>query len=201
MKSKLTFWLAISLLAAPATFAQHSGGHGMGGGQQRGGMQQGNTQQGTMGPQMEDRQRTKERLHATSQQEQQVTNCIRSAERIRTRTRQMAKLAKSKKFNATEAQSIREELRAEIQAMNEQQAEFMASLSDDQKAAAQKPTEEAKRNSEDLQSMSDSLDLALQEEDLQASDELRDQTHNLEETAKQLLNHQREIAETLGIQP
>jgi hypothetical protein len=197
MKSRLMFWIAFSFFAVTGAFAQRPGGHGMGGTQQRGGMQQGNT----MGAQAQDHQRTKERLHVTTQQEQQVTNCIRSAERIRTRTRQMAKLANGKKFNATDAQRIREELRAEIQAMNEQQEQFMAGLSDDQKAAAQKPAEEAKRSSEDLKSMSDSLDLALEEEELQASEKLRQQIRNLDETAKQLLNHQREIAETLGIQP
>lgn len=49
--------------------------------------------------------------------------------------------------------------------------------------------------------MSDSLDLALQEEGLQAGDKVREHARDMEQLAKQLASQQREMAQSLGIQP
>ena len=131
MFKKPLILFSLFLLLMPAAFAQARGGRqGRGSGRSQG---HGQGQQGmpTGSAQME-----RSRIHATTQQRDQIRACDRLADGIRKQARKMAQTSKNK-FNADEAIQQQNQIRNQIQTMNREHERLISGLDTAQQQAWQ----------------------------------------------------------------
>ncbi len=203
MISKSLFLAALlGMFSVPTLWAQGHGAGGMQGGQRQqgmSGMQRGQNQSPGMGAQLGQQNRQRMRVHATQQQQQQYRTCTQSMERVRSRIREMARLSKSQPLNREQAQQLHQQLRNELQTMQQQREQLMTGLDQEQKAAVQNRAQQMNQAQMDLDSFSEALGFELNQVDPNR-DKVREQVRNLERSSKQLQQQQREVAEEAGIQ-
>lgn len=197
MKPRLHSLAALLCLAALPLLAQGRGSGGMQGGQGRQGMpgmQRGQNQGGQIGQQ--DRQRM--RIHATQDQRTQYRNCKQSMQRVRSRIREMARLTKNQAINRQQLQQIHEQLRSELQSMQQQQETLRSGFDEEQKAAVQELTLQMNHSQMDLDSFSEAL--AFERNQVDANpDRVREQVRKMDRTSKQLEQQQREMGADAGL--
>jgi hypothetical protein len=188
--------LGLSLLLAGSAFAQRRGQ----------GMQQGNPSAGRgsqagmgnrgMGQGMGDQQRL--RIHATDQQRQQSKTCTQSMDRVRTRLRTMARIKQNQPISSEQASQWREQLRNDIQTMNQEQSNLMNGLTPEQQDATKNRTQQMQMTREQLEKMSEALDMELA---LEAPDpvKVRQQAREMESAVNRIRNQQQQFNNDLGI--
>jgi chromosome segregation ATPase len=201
MKVRVFLVAALAISLTLPALAQRGGKGRQGMGQPSGQGQSGMGQQGAgqdMQSQMRDQQRA--RLHATTQQHQRFKNCTQSTNQVRSRVRTMARLGKGKQISSEEASQWREQLRNELQTMTRAQEEFINSLSEEQKSAVQDQTKEMAKEQNQLEQLSEELDmqLALETPD---TEQVKQSAGKMEKTTAQLQSQQKKLALELGIEP
>jgi uncharacterized phage infection (PIP) family protein YhgE len=130
----LSITLVVLLLATPTAYGR-GGGRGVGGhesGGHRGGERSSGMDQ--QGSEVSSKMHRRQHIQATKEQHSQYRNCVQSAERVRSRAREMTQAAKGKAFNREQAQQYREQLQNEIQMMEQNHQQFVEGLSEEQRA-------------------------------------------------------------------
>ncbi len=188
--------LGLSLLFGGSAFAQRRGPGGMQGNPSAGrGSQAGMSNRGT-GQQMQMHDRM--RIHASDQQLQQSRTCTQSMERVRTRLRTMARIKQNQPISSEQASQWREQLRNDVRTMNQEQSNLMNSLTPDQQDATRNRTQQMQTSREQLEKMSEALDMELS---LEAPDpaKVRQQAREMESTANKIRTQQQQLNNDLGI--
>jgi hypothetical protein len=190
--------IAIALLLLAATSVAQRRGSG------NAGMQGAQSAQRGSGGQMRgsgsgmgsgDQQRL--RIHATDQQRLQLKSCTQSADRIRIRTRQMSRLNSGSPMTPEQARQFREQLRSEVQAMNQNHEQLMADLSEEQRLASRQTIAEMERSRTRLMNVSEMLDNELVAPELN-QERIREQARETERAATQLKDRQSELSAQLS---
>jgi hypothetical protein len=205
MSRRVYFVATIVLLMTSIASAQGRSGGMRGGGQGAGqgtsagmgGQGQGmgsSTQPGNSGMDM---QQQRQQIRADSQQQQQLRNCEQTMQQVRTQMREMSRNS-GQQIGYQQAARWREQLRNQMQTMTQQQEELRANLTDQQKAAVQDRLQKLQQDRDRLQQMSDSLDLALQAEELDGN-QVREQSKQIDKVAKQMRTQQHELNSELGV--
>lgn len=200
MKGKLLV-MSLALLLAASAFGQRRGSGGMQGNQSgRGAQSMGNRgtgQQMQTQNQMRDRQRL--RLHTTDQQMQQSRTCTQSMDRVRTRLRTMSRISKTQPISSTQASQWREQLRNDVQTMNQEQTNLMNGLSPEQQEAVKNRSQQMQTTREQFQQMSEALDTELT---LEAPDpvKVRQQAREMESAMNKIRTQQQQFNNDLGIE-
>lgn len=176
----------VFLLAVVSAFAQRPGGN-MGGQRRMGGQRQ-------MGPQSGQMQQ--QRVRATPQQQKQYTVCSEAMKRVRSRIRQMTRLAAVEGLDAQQMQAFREQLEAEWEAAQQEQAQLAESLSQEQKDAAQDQLQNMGKRAEELDSFTEALGFELDQATLD-EDKVREQIKNLDAAAAELQQEQKKLGAEL----
>lgn len=190
MKGKVAVGLALTLaLMIVLAQAQRPGG-GTGGQRRAGGQRQ-------MGQQAGQQQR--QRAGATQEQQKQYRVCTEALNRIRSRIRQMTRLAAAQPFNAQQMQALQEQLRVELQEVEQQQAQLTESLNEQQRTAVQDRLAEIAKHQQDLDSFTEALGFELDQAALQET-KVREQVKKLDTAAKELQKQQRELGSELEIE-
>jgi chromosome segregation ATPase len=131
--------MAVFLLFATSISAQ---AQGRGGGQSKGRTttagQAGRGQSGKQGQQgQQGGTQDRKRIQATDQQRDQLRTCTSSADRIRQQAREMANTASGAGFKVDQARQQRDQLREQIQTMQQEHERLVQGLSQEQKAQLQ----------------------------------------------------------------
>lgn len=199
-RNLLILGATLLLLLTMATAQRRGGGAGMPAGQsgQHGAAgQHGQMGTGTgMGTGIGTHDQQRLRIHATDQQRQQLRDCTQSADQLRTRTRDMARQSKKSAITPEQAKQWREQLRHEVRVMNQNHEQFMAGLSQEQKAASQLTLQQMEQSRNRLLKASELLENELIAPELQ-SDRIREQARETERAAHQLRKHQTDLVAQL----
>jgi hypothetical protein len=163
------------------------------------GMQRGPKESTDMRGQMGQQDRQRMRVHATEKQQAQNRTCTQSMERVRTRVREIARATKGQPLNRQEMQRLHQQLRSELRTMQSEREELLSGLDDEQKAAVQNRVQEMNHLQMDLDSFSEALGFELDQLEPNPG-RLREQARNLERTAKQLQQEQRDMSAEAGLQ-
>lgn len=198
MKQKLLVLSVALLLLGSNAFAQRRGSSGMQGGQsgqgQRGsGAQPGQGQPADSGSGTGGGDQQRIRIHATDRQQQQLKSCTQSTERIRTRTREMSRLGKGT-LTAEQAQVWREQIQNELQTMNQNYDDLMASLTEEQKSASQDKVKKVEESRSQLLEVADLLEDELIAPELDQN-EVQEKARKTEKAAAKLKKTQTELSE------
>lgn len=193
MKRKIFILGAALLLLVTVSAAQRRGNAGMAGSQSGQHGATGKQGQRQMGSGLGTRDEQRLRIHATDQQRQQLRDCTKSADRIRTRAREITRQFRNASVTPAQAMQWREQLRNDLQAMNENYELFMNDLSEEQQLAAQQTIEQIEQSRTQLLEFAELLDNELIAPELQ-HDRIRDQAQDTERAADQLKKHQTELA-------
>lgn len=153
MNVKPFVFLAAFVLAVPLVSAQGKGGGGQGRPQGEGqgqgqGQAQGQQGQQGRGSEMGKGTMQRDRIRATDQQRDQIRTCDQSMDRVRTRARDMAQASAGKNFNADQARQQRNQLRNEVQTMEQEHARLMQGMSGEQREAFQSQIRSMEQNRE-----------------------------------------------------
>jgi hypothetical protein len=163
MIKKLMILLSLSLLLLPASFAQGRRGR------QAQGQSQGTMPSGS--GQME-----RKRIHATSQQRDQIRSCDRLADGIRKQARKMAQ-SSGNNFNPDEAIRQQSQIRDQIRSMEQEHERLVNSLDATQQQAWQ----------ERIRNMSQSRDrLNLQQQQMETALKGSPSTKSISEHAREM---------------
>jgi hypothetical protein len=163
------------------------------------GMQRGQNQSPGMGGQMGQQDRQRMRIHATDHQQAQYRTCTQSMDRVRSRIREMARLTKGQAIDRQQVHNLRQQLRNELQTMQQEQERLTQAFDNEQKAAVQNRVQQITQQQNDLEVFSDALGFELDQAELDR-DKLRDQIRKLDRTSKELQQQQRDMAQDAGIQ-
>jgi ketosteroid isomerase-like protein len=202
MKRKLLV-LALSFVLASSAFAQRRGAGGMQGNQSAGKGQstgmgnRGAGQQSQQQTQMQDRQRL--RIHASDQQQQQSRTCTQSMDRVRTQLRTMSRISKNQAISSGQASQWREQLRNDIQTMNQEQTRLTNGLTPEQQDAVKNRTQQMQTTREQLQQMSEALEMELA---MEAPDpvKVRQQAREMDTAMNKIRTQQQQFNNDLGIE-
>jgi chromosome segregation ATPase len=207
VSNKLALTLTLFILfAAPLALAQMRGGGAGGGGGQGSGM--GGGQRGAgMGrpadfPDMgsSQMQQRRQQMHTTDQQDRQYRRCSQAMNRVRTRLRQISKLSSTQPLPVAQLIPLQDQLSADVQDMQQQLNELVASLNDEQKTADQEKIEDLMQSTKDLEAFADALGYELEQENVETA-KVREELRTADGAAKQVQKQERELAESLGIAP
>lgn len=202
MTRKLSFLLILLCVAVPG-LAQRHGAGGMQGGQGQGqgmpGIQRGRNQSPGLVGQMGQQDRQRMRIHATEQQQLQYRTCTQSMDRVRSQIREMTRSSRDKSINRQQMQELHQQLRTELQMMQQERERLITGFDNEQKAAIQSRLQQMKRAQTDLDYFSDALGFELNQSELDR-DQVWEQVRHMDRTAKELQQQQRDMAEDAGIQ-
>ena len=179
MNRRIFFNAGLGLILVTAAAAQHGQGHGQQGQGQRpptAGSQRVPGSGGGSQTQMRDQERL--RIRATDQQQKQLQNCSQSAERLRSRVRQMSRISAGQKIGSERAKQWREQLGTELANMNQEHERLMNGLSSEQRSAVQIQTKEMQTSRTRLNDIAEAVEIELA---LDAPDPAK-----VRETAKQM---------------
>lgn len=139
------------------------------------------------------------RIHATSQQQEQLRTCDQSADRLRQRARDMAKTASRTRFDANQARQQGQRLREQLQVMDREHERLMNGLSDDQKAAMQERIRQMTETRERVHSRIRELDQELNGQ--LNRERVADCARRTEQATKEWQEHFRHMKREMGNQP
>ena len=154
---------ALLLLACPAVDAR---GGGSGGGHQDMSDQPGTGQQYQGRQQMRMRQR--KHIQATENQQNQLRSCVNSGMRAHKQVQNLAQVAAGSDFNPGQARQLRDQLRNEVQTMQQEHHRFRQSLSGDQREEIGVPLQEMSRAEERMNMRLKAMDQELAKANPQA---------------------------------
>ena len=168
-KSLIQFSLLALLL--PVAFPQGRGGgqgqgSGMGQGQGQGsgmGQGQGSGQgkgQGQVGTQAGNTERDQKRIHATTQQRNQIQTCDKTADGLRKQARTMSQ-AGGKKFNAGEANKQQSQIREGLRTMEQEHERLVKGLDPSQQQAWQERIRNMNQSRQQINSQMQQMDAEL----------------------------------------
>jgi hypothetical protein len=153
-------------------------------------------QRGPMGDQATQREQL--RRSVTDQQRNQYRVCSETAQRVRTRSREMVRLARGTKFNAEAWRQLHVQLQSEIQVMEEEHERLMQELGDEQRAATQQRTREMEEDLESLDVWMQAMDDELAESEPDAK-QLAGQARKVEKAAKEWEKDNKDLGADLGL--
>jgi chromosome segregation ATPase len=196
-------WVAppmiLFLVLSLPLWAQRGGG-GRGG---AGGLGQ---QQGTMGQQRgqgTDRggasAQERQRIRATDAQRVQYRSLTAAMNRVRTRAREMARLARRTGGGYEQFRAQYVELQNELEAMRDQHEDFLDGLSDEQQAATEGRAKEMAKDLDELNVWMEAMDDELKQSEPDAK-KLEKQARQVEKAAKSLQDGSRRLAADLSIE-
>ncbi len=151
------------------------------------------------GQQMQMRDQQRLRLHTTDQQMQQSRTCTQSMERVRKQLRTMSRISKTQPIRAGQASQWREQLRNNVQTMNQEQTGLMNGLNPEQQEAVRNRNQELQTTREQFQQMSEALEMELA---LEAPDpaKVREQAREMESAMNKIRTQQQQFNNDLGIE-
>ncbi len=193
MRRKLLV-VGFTLMVVGFMFGQRRGSGGMQGQSAGRGAQSMGTGQQT---QIRDQQRL--RLHTTDQQMQQSRTCTQSMERVRARLRTMSRISKTQAISSEQASQWREELRNDVQAMNQEQTRLMNGLSPEQQEAVRNRAQDMQTTREQFQQISEALEMELALES-PAPAKVRQQAREMESAVNKIRTQQQQLNNDLGIE-
>jgi chromosome segregation ATPase len=188
--------LVLALLSC-SVWAQRGGG-GRGGG--RGPQQETAGQpRGPMadrgGPSVQERQR----IRATDRQRVQYKNLVQAANRVRTRARVMARLAKRAGGSYEQFREQYVALQGELQLMRQEHEEFVGGLNEEQRAASQERDKEMEKDLDELNVWMEAMDEELKQGEPEPK-KLEKQAREVEKAVKDWQADTRRLASDLSIE-
>lgn len=207
MRGRIVGMAVLSLFIAAGLQAQR-GGRGAGGSggngpgpmssqQQQGSMQQ--QQQGSWQQQtMRSQQQMRVQSMATDQQRTAIKQTMTATRQLRTELRPMTRLQNGQQIGKEQARLWRERIRAQLQALQQQQQAFVSSLTPDQESWAAADILQMTQSSSDLVDMLENLDLALQAEELDQKD-IKEAARKADDKAKSVESEEKQILSELGL--
>jgi uncharacterized phage infection (PIP) family protein YhgE len=178
-------------------WAQRGGGRGGG----RGGPQQDavGQQRGPMadrgGPSAQERQR----IRATDRQRVEYRSLAQAMNRVRTRAREMAHLAKRAGDGYEQFRAQYVELQNELALMREQQKDFTEGLSEEQRATTKEREKEMAKDLDELNVWMEAMDDELKQSEPDTK-KLEKQSRQVEKAAKNWQEDSRRMASDLSIE-
>ncbi len=111
----------------------------------------------------------------------------------------MSRISKTQPIGSGQAKQWREQLRNNMQTMNQEQTNLMNDLSPEQQEAVRNRTQQMQMSREQFQRMSEALEMELT---LEAPDpaKVRQQAREMESTAKKIRTQQQQFNNDLGIE-
>jgi hypothetical protein len=183
------------MLSSPLWAQRGGGGRGGARGSQAGALGQ---PQGPMadraGPSAPDRQR----IRATDRQRVEYQNLAQAASRLRSRARQMVRLAKKAGVSYELLRTEYVELQNELPLAREQQEAFTAGLSQEQRVAVQKRSAVMEKDLDELNVWMEAMDEELKQSEPEPR-KLEQQSRQVEKAAKKWQDDSRHLASDLSI--
>ena len=204
MKRVLTVIFAgIFLGAVPIAAAQmHGGSGGTGQGQSGvGGMQGQHSQTGMAdtgqnGPRLTPAQH-RQLMHTTQTQDKKYATCAQAMNKVRDNIRHMG--GGTTTAQPADAQQRDNQLDSDVQDLQQDQNDFLDSLSDNQKTALENQIKDVQNKMKQLDALSKELKAELEDKNADPA-KIRAQAKRLDKLSKAIQNEQRLIATALGIQ-
>ncbi len=139
------------------------------------------------------------RLHTADQQMQQSRTCAQSMDRVRTQLRTMSRISKTEPIGSGQAKQWREQLRNNVQTMNQEQTNLMNGLSPEQQEALRDRNQQMQTTREQFQRMSEALDMELA---LDSPDpaKVRQQAREMDSAMNKIRSQQQQFNNDLGIE-
>ena len=162
---------------------------------QRGGAGNRTGQQDQLRTQQQDRQR----VHATTQQQDRYRDCVQKSDQLRKQVRQMKQLAKKNQIKMEDREQLRQQFRTQSQEMQQEHERLMNVLTQEQKVAVQNAANNANAKSKELAELSDALDFELQQEELNR-EKISTQAQKMETSLNQLQKQYRAINNELEME-
>ncbi len=147
---------------------------------------------------MNQQSRDRSRIHINLQQQGQYQTCTQSTERVRNTVREMARVTKGQSIDG-QLRQVHEQLRNELQTMQQDRERLKASLGDEQRAQLQGHLQAITRSQEQLEASSVALGQTLNEANTDTA-RVRDQIQKMDRTSKELQRQQRELGADLETQ-
>jgi hypothetical protein len=140
----------------------------------------------------------RQRIRATEPQRSQYHVAAQAANRVRTRAREMARMAKAATFSSEEFRPLCSQLQNEIQLMAEEHKQFMAGLTEEQRTATKDRGGEMDKELEELKIWGEAMDEELMQPDPKPK-QLNKQARQIEKTVKEYQDEDRQLAQDLSI--
>jgi hypothetical protein len=153
---------------------------------------------GQHGREMGIQQQRHQRVHATEQQHSQYRTCVHSAERVRSRAREMTEAAKGKAFNREQAHQFREHLRNEIQTMEQNHQQFVEGLSQEQRTHIRDRLREMDRTRERVNAHLQTIDQELRQGEFNGK-RVANQAGEIEKAMKAWNQQYQNVGSDLGV--
>lgn len=205
IKSSLSLALLLSLIPG-ITFAQRPRGGGGGGAQQR---QQAQRSTGVGAPGQMQGQGTQDRIHQqqrdrlhtqlTTQQRDQYKDCSQTMDRLRTQTRDMARVSTGAGFNPDHARQQQIHIREQFRNLEQTRTQLGQSLSDEQRAGVQQRMQNMERLRDRIESRLGNMDKELSNSAPNAR-RFAEQARLTDREMNAYRNQFRQMGDELGIQ-
>jgi len=199
MSRRLAAQILVLVLGFSFPLWAQRGGGGRGGGR-------GGTQQGTMGQQRGQgtnrgglNAQERQRVRATDAQRVQYRSLAQAMNRVRTRAREMARLAKRAGGGYEQFRAQYVELQNELELMRDQHEDFVDGLSEEQQAATEEREKEMAKDLDELNVWMEAMDDELKQTDPDAK-KLEKQAREVEKAAKNWQEDSRRLASDLSIE-
>lgn len=193
--------IVLVLFMATGLEAQRGGGRGSGGSgqgqmsrQQQGMPQQGSNQQ----PSMRSQQQMRVQSQATDRQRTTMQQVVTATKQLRTELRQMTRLKSGQQIGADQAKLWRERIRTELQALQQQQQNFISGLTEDQQSWVAEDVQQLTQSTSGLVDKLELLDLALGEMELDEQD-VKKAAKEADAKAKEVESKDKDILSELGL--
>ena len=142
----------------------------------------------------------RDRIRATDQQRDQIRTCDQSMDRVRTRARDMAQASAGKNFNAEQARQQRNQLRNEVQTMEQEHTRLMKGLSGEQRDALQQQIRSMEQNRERIHTRLQQMDQELAGAGPDGK-RVAEHARAIEREMKEWQKTNREVGEEMGARP
>ena len=140
----------------------------------------------------------RDQIRATDQQRDQLRTCDQASAQLRTRARDMAKSASGPNFNADQARQQRDQIREQLQTMQQDHERLMNGLSAEQKETLQNRIQNMDQLRERVNTRLQQVDAELDQE-VPNSKMVRDHARDMEKATKEWQKQYRKMQGELGV--
>jgi len=140
-----------------------------------------------------------QRIRATDQQRVQYRNLVQAANRVRTRAREMVRLAKRAGGGYEQYREQYVELQNELQLLRQQDEEFVAGLSEEQRAATEERDDKMDKELDELNVWMEAMDDELKQSKPEPK-KLEKQAQEVEKIAKTWQEESGRLASDLSVE-
>jgi hypothetical protein len=189
--------VAISFAGVGSVQAQRSGAGrpgGSGQGQMAGQQQQSSGQQQSMRSQ----QQMQVQSQATGQQRAAMKQTIAATQQMRSQLRPMMRLEKGQQIGADQAKRWREQIREQLQTMQQEQQALIAGLTEEQQSWADDDIQQVKEATASLDDLLDSLSLELEQAKIDEQ-AVKQTAKKADDKAKKVESEQKQILTELNL--